>query len=137
MFRSDMGIFAGKDWPILKATTREGKIAELQSIPPFDDIDYWCRQHDICYADRGFGDTKCDDMLLTGVNTLRFGLDQDDCRAVVYHVAAFANSNPLSTDPARRIAAAIIAVPAAAVEIFGFGLVQSAECDPPIFVGTI
>ncbi len=52
------GKFCGPNFP-----ARE-RAAELQAIPPMDDIDVGCKAHDLCYATKGNKAYSCDEALI-------------------------------------------------------------------------
>jgi hypothetical protein len=66
------GRFCGPGYPKLAGTlTKEQRIAELEKLAPVDDIDAACKQHDLCYQQKGFADESCDDELKAAIAALK------------------------------------------------------------------
>jgi hypothetical protein len=103
------GNFCGKGWPILHATDHAGKLAELESIQPADDLDAACKRHDICYEMNGFSTPECDDALLQQMLAMRFG--DPRCEDIAQNIAAFALSNPGQNSHGRANFNTLINVP--------------------------
>jgi hypothetical protein len=66
------GNFCGKDYPRVQATDAEGRRAALAAIAPRDDLDAICKAHDLCYAEHGKHQLRCDDDLARAAFTIRF-----------------------------------------------------------------
>lgn len=58
------GKFCGLGVPTLKAKNKAQKIRELNSISERDDMDWACKQHDVCYVRLGQNNKICDELLL-------------------------------------------------------------------------
>ncbi|HUW44924.1 MAG TPA: hypothetical protein VMW50_03920 [Dehalococcoidia bacterium] len=93
------GEFCGPNIPTLKSTDKRSQLAELQRIPPIDNIDASCKRHDICYAKRGYFNEACDKALIDDMrNLLRSNTSDTSCLALSYAIIDyFRLSNPSSS----------------------------------------
>ncbi|MBF0622413.1 MAG: hypothetical protein HQL54_10860 [Magnetococcales bacterium] len=87
------GRFCGPNYPKLNAENKADELKELESIKAFDTIDSACKNHDICYARKGYFDYQCDQQFV--MHLQRLTLATPACQTLAYEMGMFvARINP-------------------------------------------
>lgn len=91
------GEFCGMNVPDTKgkSTYEISDILKFQK-QPIDDIDAACQNHDICYADKGFGDRGCDEALIKELYSLGTLFNDPSCNTLVGEISAYFNIKTLN-----------------------------------------
>lgn len=103
------GKFCGPGEPKVMGATMAERVAELKSILPEDDIDELCKEHDICYEERGAHNSECDKDLRRYLLAIRFHpAVEQSCLKVRDHVLfAFSCFQPTGHQPSHWLIAPI------------------------------
>jgi hypothetical protein len=80
------GTFCGPGEPVIAAKNPADRIAALEALPAVDDMDWACKQHDLCYARLGHSARVCDELL-------NYVLDHwalpSGCNSIGYDIKAY------------------------------------------------
>jgi len=77
------GEFCGPNIPTLEYTNKQDHIYKLKQIAPIDVIDRSCKDHDICYVERGYFHEDCDRKLIDDLsNVLKLKTHDASCLAL-------------------------------------------------------
>lgn len=84
------GNFCGKGYPALAPGTLAEQREALLGIVPADTIDAACRDHDLCYLERGDHHKRCDDALIRTMYRMRFdGPERRACARLADQIGRF------------------------------------------------
>lgn len=93
------GHFCGKDTPKLNYSSPQDEIEKLSKIAPVDTIDAACKEHDICYLQRGSGSKSCDNELVLSMKRTYKKYHDKNCRVLSKAILLFfdtKNYNPIT-----------------------------------------
>ena len=114
------GKFCGNNIPSLDFKTHEEEVKLLKKIPAIDSIDEACKQHDICYSQKGEHDLSCDNELVHSMEIIRKKLKEQNCKVLAKAIITYfdlVNYNPITVlESGSSLQDKIVEVPTSGME---------------------
>lgn len=83
------GNFCGPNVPTVAEQNTDKQIETLKSISAIDEIDSACKEHDICYAEKGYFNASCDDELIDAISETKGKHEDERCDKLASYIVAY------------------------------------------------